>query len=185
MDESTQAQTGIAEAALTVTSEPASEAASVRGYGRPPVSGQFKPGRSGNPKGRPKKRPLPPQSLYERELTKMTLIKLPDGRQELTMNAQIIAMRDVQKAMKGDDKVLQRCKDECPELFKKPPMKEKEANERFAKWVADIINNMSDSAAMEFRAALVEANRQSEATYNKAREELRESRVNPVIRKKR
>lgn len=29
------------------------------GFGKPPKSGQFKPGRSGNPAGRPKKRPTP------------------------------------------------------------------------------------------------------------------------------
>lgn len=52
------------------------------GYGKPPKSGQFKPGQSGNPKGRPRGQPSISEILME-EIGKLVKIKTGDKVIEL------------------------------------------------------------------------------------------------------
>jgi hypothetical protein len=48
------------------------------GFGKPPKASQFKPGRSGNPKGRPKGRPTVEQLLLE-EAARLVKVKVGDA----------------------------------------------------------------------------------------------------------
>jgi hypothetical protein len=76
------------------------------GYRRPPVHSRFKPGRSGNPRGRPKGR-----LNFETDL-KRTLqapVTLNDGgkpRRVTTQEAMLLRLRE--KALKGDVKALDK-----------------------------------------------------------------------------
>jgi hypothetical protein len=76
------------------------------GYGNPPIQSQFKPGQSGNPRGRPK------GSLNFATDLKHTLeapITLNDGgktKRVSTQKAVLLRMRE--KALKGDGRALDR-----------------------------------------------------------------------------
>jgi hypothetical protein len=73
------------------------------GYGRPPKANQFKAGRSGNPRGRPKgSRNLTSvlrEQFYETH-AKVTL----DGKQMSLPKVEIACRQQVDKAAKGDTK---------------------------------------------------------------------------------
>lgn len=81
------------------------------GYGRPPVSTRFRPGVSGNPRGRPKKSRLPDHfpKLNEERLKRVTLqeayrkitIRDGDGTVELTMAEAVLRSIGL-NAAKGD-----------------------------------------------------------------------------------
>lgn len=75
------------------------------GYGRPPKHSRFKPGRSGNPNGRPRKsKDL--NRLIQAELDKTVLVK-EDGRERRISKRTAVVKRLVNGAMKGDLKPLQ------------------------------------------------------------------------------
>jgi hypothetical protein len=84
------------------TKEPDAEV----GYGSPPINSRFQPGRSGNPRGRPK------GSLNFATDLKKTLeapITLNDGgkpRRVSTQKAMLLRLRE--KALKGDARALDR-----------------------------------------------------------------------------
>lgn len=74
------------------------------GYRRPPASGRFKPGKSGNPKGRPKgSRNF--LTLLEQELNK-TISVTENGRKRKLTRLQAIVKRMVSHALNGDQKAL-------------------------------------------------------------------------------
>ncbi len=70
------------------------------GYGKPPKSGQFKPGNSGNPKGRPKAPPKV-EDLIAREANRKIAITLAGAKVTLSQ-AEVMVKALMQKAMKGD-----------------------------------------------------------------------------------
>lgn len=74
------------------------------GYRRPPASGQFKKGSSGNPKGRPKgaKNFL---TLLEQELSQ-TIVVTENGKKKSVSRLQAMVKRLVAGAMQGDPKQL-------------------------------------------------------------------------------
>lgn len=76
------------------------------GFGKPPKSGQFKKGQSGNPKGRPKgtKNTL---SLIEQILNEKVSIR-EGGMQKEVTKTEAMVMRMAQKAMDGDIKAMER-----------------------------------------------------------------------------
>ncbi len=77
------------------------------GYGKPPKATQFKKGRSGNPKGRPKGAKGVNASLKRELETKVTV---REGSHELRISkAEAIAKRLTAGALKGDTKLLMRC----------------------------------------------------------------------------
>ncbi len=70
------------------------------GYGKPPTSGQFKPGVSGNPKGRPKKPPSL-ERLLEAELAKVVTVNI-DGTPKKLSQGQLVIKALLRKAVNGD-----------------------------------------------------------------------------------
>jgi hypothetical protein len=74
------------------------------GYGRPPKATQFKKGRSGNPKGRPKNAKVVTASLRKELTSKITVT---EGQKQMTISkAEAAAKRVVAKALGGDVKTL-------------------------------------------------------------------------------
>jgi len=70
------------------------------GPGKPPKHTRFKPGQSGNPKGRPKRR-VNLQAAFERELAK--IIKITEGGRERRLTKeQIFATTVTNNSIKGD-----------------------------------------------------------------------------------
>ena len=74
------------------------------GYGRPPQGSPFKPGRSGNPKGRPLGSPAF-KTLLQRELEERVSVK-DQGRCRKLSKRGIIVKRLVSEAMAGNPKHL-------------------------------------------------------------------------------
>ena len=74
------------------------------GYRRPPPSGQFKKGASGNPKGRPKgsKNFL---TLLDKELAQKIVVN-ESGRKKSITRLQAMVKRIVSGALQGDQKAL-------------------------------------------------------------------------------
>ena len=74
------------------------------GFRRPPVSGRFQPGKSGNPKGRPKgSRNF--LTLLEQELNKSISVT-ENGRKHKLTRLQAIVKRMVNSALNGDQRAL-------------------------------------------------------------------------------
>jgi Family of unknown function (DUF5681) len=72
------------------------------GYGRPPVHTRFKPGKSGNPKGRPKNsRNL--RTIIQDALTQKVVLRHGQGKRSIT-KLEGIVLRQVEGALKGNDK---------------------------------------------------------------------------------
>ncbi len=76
----------------------------VVGYGRPPVSGQFKPGQSGNPKGRPKAK-ADFGTILEQALTARVAVQENGRRRHVSMR-EVIVRGLVADAARRDPKAL-------------------------------------------------------------------------------
>jgi hypothetical protein len=74
------------------------------GKGRPPVAARFRPGESGNPKGRPKGSKNA-QSLAKAELNRKVVVTVKGKKKSMTV-AEIAARRLGDKAMAGDAKAF-------------------------------------------------------------------------------
>lgn len=74
------------------------------GYRRPPVNGQFKKGRSGNPKGRPKGS-INFQTLLDKELAQKIVVT-ENGKKKSLTRLQAMVKRLVAGALQGDPKQL-------------------------------------------------------------------------------
>ncbi len=71
------------------------------GYGRPPTSTQFRPGTSGNPRGRPKKRSENKDSMA-RETLELKIAVNQDGRSRKESLRRVAFHRIGEKASSGD-----------------------------------------------------------------------------------
>ena len=69
------------------------------GYGKPPKETRFRPGRSGNPRGRPKK-PKSVQEKFERELARKVAVR-EDGRVRKIPKIDLWVRRVIADAIKG------------------------------------------------------------------------------------
>lgn len=75
--------------------------------GKPPRETQFKPGQSGNPKGRPKgSREI--TTLIEQELDRTIEVTL-QGRSVKLTRREVIVRRIIDKALQGDPKAIATC----------------------------------------------------------------------------
>ena len=70
------------------------------GYKNPPVESRFKPGQSGNPSGRPKKK-LTPMVAFFAELDKPIVVK-EGGKKRRMTREQALLMKTYSDAMAGD-----------------------------------------------------------------------------------
>jgi hypothetical protein len=93
------------------------------GYGRPPESTRFQPGRSGNPKGRPRKQKTT-GTLLQQALSRR--VKIRENGRTKSISTEEIALRQLtNKAIKGDlkaTKLLFDLKDRYPESFGEGPI---------------------------------------------------------------
>ena len=72
------------------------------GYGHPPVHARFKPGKSGNPKGRPRgSRNL--RTIIQDALTTKVVLRQGQGKRSIS-KLEGIVLRQVDDALKGDPK---------------------------------------------------------------------------------
>ena len=69
------------------------------GYGHPPVSGQFRKGQSGNPRGRPRNRRK--EIPYDHVLGQMVTIR-EDGRERRVTAAEAFLLQLTRKGLQGD-----------------------------------------------------------------------------------
>ncbi len=76
----------------------------VVGYGRPPKETRFQPGRSGNPKGRPRK-PKTVAAVIEEALARRVKVQ-ENGRSRSLSAEQVIVRRLVHDAARGDSRAV-------------------------------------------------------------------------------
>jgi len=74
------------------------------GYKKPPLHSQFKPGQSGNPKGRPKKTGPTLLEAVQKELAKIVLLAENGGQPRKVPKLEAVLARLVAEAMKGNIK---------------------------------------------------------------------------------
>ncbi len=107
------------------------------GYRRPPRATQFRPGKSGNPKGRPKgTKNL--STLIQKELRKRVYLT-EDGRRKRTTKAQVFATRIVNEGLAGDLKVA------APHLMKAAGGEDREPHAGTAQ---DVLGRPEDELVM-------------------------------------
>jgi hypothetical protein len=71
------------------------------GYGKPPRNGRFKPGVSGNPKGRPKRGPLVAEEIISRVLN-APMTYHDRGRAKIATRQELVIKQLVDRAVAGD-----------------------------------------------------------------------------------
>lgn len=71
------------------------------GYGRPPERSQFKPGVSGNPKGRPKRKPAAVSEVIKTTLSAPIQYR-EQGRTKTATRTEVGLKKLVENALKGD-----------------------------------------------------------------------------------
>jgi hypothetical protein len=83
------------------TSKPPQSTAGT-GYGRPPEHAQFKPGKSGNPKGRPKQSKNL-KSIIQQALTSTVTVR-ENGRLRSVSKIEGVVLSQLERALKGNEK---------------------------------------------------------------------------------
>jgi hypothetical protein len=76
------------------------------GYGKPPKRSQFKAGRSGNPRGRPKGA-LNSKTILRRNLSRKIVVREGQVEREVS-KLEGILMRQIELALKGDNRAAQQ-----------------------------------------------------------------------------
>jgi len=93
------------------------------GYKRPPKEHRFKPGTSGNPKGRPKKPDLSPTDLIDRLLNETTTVTI-DGEQCKITKKELLVMQLINNALKGQPTALRALVRFFPEMDARQMMRD-------------------------------------------------------------
>lgn len=101
---STNAEGRTATSERTDPSRPEDKADYAVGYGKPPIASRFKPGQSGNSKGRPKSaRSL--NTIVRDTLTQKVVVRTPSGDKRIS-RIEAALHKAVELAMKGNPRVL-------------------------------------------------------------------------------
>lgn len=95
---------------MTTKKKPRADASYAIGYAKPPSSGQFKKGQSGNLSGRPKSHELSLGKLVLDEMFRMITVKR-DGKVQRMPFIRALILGDLKKAAAGDDRALKRIYD--------------------------------------------------------------------------
>lgn len=74
------------------------------GYRKPPKTTQFKKGKSGNPNGRPKRKPT--LELMVEKLLAQPISILIDGKQQRVRRDEALLMSALTRAIKGDSRLI-------------------------------------------------------------------------------
>ena len=90
------------------------------GYGKPPNATRFQPGKSGNPKGRPKARKSP-AAMLRAELERPYPVNV-DGKKQMLSANQIICRKLVNKAMTADIRAIKELQAQREKLKVDEPM---------------------------------------------------------------
>jgi Family of unknown function (DUF5681) len=100
------------------------------GYGRPPIHSRFKPGQSGNPKGRPKGSRNVRTELKE-VYTDTISINVGDKKIRVT-RATALLLKQLERAMKGDERATQAAIKNAKELgvFDEPKTEKASVDDR-------------------------------------------------------
>ncbi len=99
------------------------------GYGKPPKEHQFKAGQSGNPRGRPKKDYQDVMGIYKKLLGTYYEVR-ENGKLVKKTGLEIIAMKQMQKAMMGDPKSAKELLDLNKRIFL-----ERATLDAYIKWI--------------------------------------------------
>lgn len=114
------------------------------GYGRPPKHSQFKPGQSGNPRGRPK------QSRSLRTYLRKALDEIVEvneqGRPRKMTKREVIARQTVNQAMKGNLKSLAVITDYDP-VEEELPRQEEPLTEQEWELLAELLGTSKEAKA--------------------------------------
>lgn len=76
------------------------------GYGKPPRSGRFKKGQSGNPKGRPKG--SLDYTTYVQQMLSAQVTVTEGGKRKRVSSLQATLMRLAEKSLKGDMRAIEK-----------------------------------------------------------------------------
>ncbi|MCA1471258.1 hypothetical protein I6F09_25680 [Bradyrhizobium sp. IC3195] len=126
------------------------------GYGKPPKARRFKPGQSGNPRGRPKKC-LSLIELFARELRRKRTI-VEDGQRLRIQTDEVLVKRVVDLAVKGNEKALRmtmKLTEQIREIESekiendRDPVSIEEARARFARLRATILADSTPATGIE------------------------------------
>lgn len=89
---------------VTGLQQPKAEASYAVGYGKPPIATRFKPGQSGNPKGRPKAaKGL--GTIVRDTMTQKVAVRTPSGAKRIS-RIEAALHKTVELAMKGNPRAL-------------------------------------------------------------------------------
>jgi hypothetical protein len=115
------------------------EALEVVGYRRPPKEAQFKPGQSGNPKGRPKgSRSI---AAIVKEVTEEKITIIENGKRRKVTRFQAALLQLSNNAMRGDTKALRQLVDLQKQFGDSPDHSSAKNNEPLVRTVLVLPSN--------------------------------------------
>jgi hypothetical protein len=76
------------------------------GYGKPPIHTRFKPGQSGNPRGRPRRRSSSMSRKVDEELNGFILVR-QDGRSKKIRTKRAVVLQLFRKAFQGNVRAME------------------------------------------------------------------------------
>ncbi|RUV98956.1 MULTISPECIES: DUF5681 domain-containing protein [unclassified Mesorhizobium] len=109
------------------------------GYGKPPKQSRFKPGRSGNPRGRPKEIRSIGTELIAELRQKVTIRE--NGVERRITKAAALAKSVVGRALKGDNRAFGELVKLLPQEFKSPINNQTQTEEPLSDRDREIVEN--------------------------------------------